>query len=182
MPLDRGPAASSSQAEEPTEPLVEIPVWSPGSSSESAIPPATHAGSSAGAARRLEAALIDFAFLGAINIAIVWLTLQRCGLSFAEIGVLPMLPLGGFLLLLDAFYLLMFTAASGQTVGKMAAGIRVVGASAAAEPRVTIPQAAIRALATFPSVLVLGAGFVPALIGSRLALHDRLAHTRVVRA
>jgi len=35
---------------------------------------------------------------------------------------------------------------------------------------------------TVPSVLALGVGFVPALVGDERALHDRLAHTRVVRA
>ena len=48
--------------------------------------------------------------------------------------------------------------------------------------RVTLKQAALRAVLTFPSVLALGAGFVPALIGSGPALHDRFAQTRVVRA
>jgi len=33
---------------------------------------------------------------------------------------LPLLPLAAFLLFLDAGYLLMFTAAGGQTIGKMA--------------------------------------------------------------
>ena len=32
------------------------------------------------------------------------------------------------------------------------------------------------------SVLALGLGWLPALFGRGLALHDRLAHTRVVRA
>jgi uncharacterized RDD family membrane protein YckC len=77
----------------------------------------------------------------------------------------------------------MFTAASGQTVGKMAAGIRVVRVLDDPEPhRVTVGQAAIRAILTLSSVLTLGLGFVPALLGRGLAVHDRLAHTRVIRA
>jgi hypothetical protein len=40
----------------------------------------------------------------------------------------------------------------------------------------------LRALFTLPSVLVAGAGFLPALMGEERAVHDRLAHTRVVRA
>ena len=41
---------------------------------------------------------------------------------------------------------------------------------------------ALRSLVAIPSVLAFGAGFVPALMGDERALHDRLAHTRVVRA
>jgi len=137
----------------------------------------------ASAGRRLEAALVDLVFIGAINAAIVWLTLQRCDLTFSQLGQLPMLPLGAMLLLLNSLYLLMFTATNGQTVGKMAAGIRVVAADdGPLSNRVTLRQAAVRALLTFPSVLALGAGFFPALFGTGLSLHDRLAHTRVVRA
>jgi uncharacterized RDD family membrane protein YckC len=43
-------------------------------------------------------------------------------------------------------------------------------------------QAAYRSVLALPSVLALGAGFLPALVGDERALHDRLAHTRVVRA
>jgi uncharacterized RDD family membrane protein YckC len=133
-----------------------------------------------GAGKRLEAASVDVLFIGSINAAIVWLTLQTCGLTLSQIGLLPILPIAALLFLLDTLYLLMFTATNGQTVGKMAAGIRVVGDDAT--DRVTFKQAILRAVLTFPSVLVLGAGFVPALMGRGLALHDRFTHTRVVRA
>jgi uncharacterized RDD family membrane protein YckC len=137
----------------------------------------------AGTGKRLEAAVIDAVFLGVINVAIVWLTLQRLNLTMGELALLPMLPLATLLFLLDGLYLLMFTATNGQTIGKMTAGIRVVAASddQAAGDRVTLKQAVLRALLTFPSVLALGAGFLPALFGDGLALHDRFAHTRVVR-
>src|SRR5438045_3831233 len=46
----------------------------------------------AGAFRRFEAACVDVLFIGAINLAVVWLTLQRCDLTFAEASQLPMLP------------------------------------------------------------------------------------------
>jgi uncharacterized RDD family membrane protein YckC len=139
---------------------------------------------SAGALRRLEAAFVDLLFLGTLNIAIVWLTLQKGGLSLGQIDLLPVLPLGAFLFVLNASYLLTFTATNGQTIGKMAAGIRVVAGTPDSQvyDRVTLKQAVLRALLTFPSVLVLGAGFFPALLGSHLALHDRFTHTRVVRA
>jgi uncharacterized RDD family membrane protein YckC len=133
--------------------------------------------------RRVEAAIIDALFIGAINVALILLTLQRCNLTIVEIGTLPMWPVLGMLLLIDGGYLLMFTATTGQTVGKMAAGIRVVDADPRipGRDRVTVGQAALRSLLTFPSLFALGAGFFPALFGDHRAVHDRLTHTRVVR-
>jgi uncharacterized RDD family membrane protein YckC len=137
-----------------------------------------------GPTRRLIAAAIDGVFLGAINIVLIWLTLQRCDLTMGQLNLLPVLPLAAFLFIVDSGYLLLFTVTNGQTVGKMAVGLRVVDSSTSvtAGDRVTFAQAALRALATFPSVLAFGAGFLPALAGSGQAFHDRVAHTRVVRA
>ena len=60
----------------------------------------------------------------------------------------------------------------------MAAGIRVVSDD---HRPIGAVHAVHRALAGAVSFMTLGAGFVPALFGSdRRALHDRLAHTRVV--
>jgi uncharacterized RDD family membrane protein YckC len=95
-------------------------------------------------------------------------------------------PLGAFLLLLNGGYFVMFTAATGQTIGKMAAGIRVVGTSAddVINDRVSFGRAVLRTAGYFASLLPAGLGFVPAFFGPRdhRALHDRLADTRVVRA
>jgi len=136
-----------------------------------------------GAAARLFAAMIDATLLGGISAAVIYFTLQVTGLSFGQIALLPALPLAGLLLMVVVGYLLMFTVASGQTVGKMAMHLRVVGTSpeAVINDRITVSQAAVRTLAAVPSVLVFGLGFVPALLGAGLALHDRIAHTRVVR-
>jgi uncharacterized RDD family membrane protein YckC len=137
---------------------------------------------SAPAALRLGAALIDVAILGSINVLVLYFTLQICGLELAEIVVLPPVPLLAFLLLLDGGYLVAFTTASGQTIGKMAAGIRVVPAAGDAD-RVPAHHAALRAMAYLVSVLPAGLGLLPALIGADgRAIHDRLADTRVVRA
>jgi uncharacterized RDD family membrane protein YckC len=104
----------------------------------------------------------------------------------ADLPALPRLaalPLILFLLMIDLGYLVLFTAAGGQTLGKMAAGIRVIGTSAATgrDERLDIPRAAFRSVVVLPSVLALGAGFLPALVGDRRAVHDRVAQTRVVR-
>ena len=98
---------------------------------------------------------------------------------------LPLAPLVSFLLLLNGGYLATFVAASGQTIGKMAAGTRVVPAdpAATASERVSFGQAIVRAAGYLVSALPAGAGFLPALLGhERRALHDRLADTRVVKA
>jgi uncharacterized RDD family membrane protein YckC len=129
---------------------------------------------------RVKAALIDFALLAGINFGVVWLTVRVCALTMGDVLILPIVPMVGFLALLNVGYLLLFTASSGQTLGKMAAGIRVVGEGDG--DALSFRQAAIREVVSLPSVVALGAGFFPALSGSGLALHDRIAHTRVVRA
>jgi len=94
------------------------------------------------------------------------------------------MPTSAFLSLLGVGYLVMFNAAGGQTIGKMAVGLRVVREITAfdAGGPVSFGQAMLRALLTLPSVFVAGAGFLPALMGEERAVHDRLAHTRVIRA
>ncbi|HUR22133.1 MAG TPA: RDD family protein, partial [Vicinamibacterales bacterium] len=136
-----------------------------------------------GAGARLFAAFIDVTLLGGLSAAVIYFTLAVTGLSTTQIGLLPALPLGGLLLMMIVGYLLMFTMASGQSVGKMVMRIRVVGTSpeAVINDRITVSQAAVRSLVALPSVLVFGLGFLPALGGAGLALHDRIAHTRVVR-
>jgi uncharacterized RDD family membrane protein YckC len=137
----------------------------------------------AGAASRLGAAAVDVLFLGSIGTAILWVTLRWLGLPVTDARILPWIPTLLFLLLMAAAYLLIFTVAGGQTIGKMLLGLRVVGHEASGEDVVlTVKQAAYRSLLAIPSVLAFGAGFIPALVGEERALHDRLAHTRVVRA
>jgi uncharacterized RDD family membrane protein YckC len=133
--------------------------------------------------RGLAAAAIDASFIGLLNVAILWLTLRWSDLAFVDASLLPALPLATFFLLVALGYLLMFTAAGGQTLGKMTAGVRVVGAADGAEGRpVTVQQAVLRSMLALPSGLIFGLGFLPSVFGSGQSLHDRLAHTRIVRA
>jgi uncharacterized RDD family membrane protein YckC len=136
-----------------------------------------------GAASRLGAAALDAVLLGGLATAVLWTTLRWCDLSFGQLGTLPIAPTLAFLLLVGLGYLLLFTAAGGQTVGKMLFGIRVVreGHGEVTE-MLSVKQAMYREVIALPSILALGLGFVPALIGDERALHDRIAHTRVVRA
>lgn len=142
----------------------------------SAAAPATAETSPAG--RRLAAAAIDHGILLTIDAAVLYLTLRIAQLTMSEWTALPILPMGTFLGLLKLSYFTAFTCVGGQTIGKMAAGIRVVTDD---QRPIDVVHAIHRALAGAVSFMTLGAGFVPALFGSdRRALHDRLAHTRVV--
>ena len=131
---------------------------------------------------RLLAALVDALILGSIGVAVLYLTLKVCGLQFAHVAVIPPVPFMAFLLLVAGGYLTLFTAAGGQTIGKMAAGIRVVSTDVD-RLRVPLGQSVLRATAYLASALPAGLGFLPALLGAdRRAIHDRLADTRVVKA
>lgn len=155
-----------------------------GSSLQGQTRPAGTAGP-ADAGRRLVAAVIDGVLLGSLSVAVMWLTLRWCGLPVDRALMLPvLLPTSVFLSMLGVGYLVLFNAAGGQTLGKMAVGLRVVREVTPfdAGGPVSLGQAMMRALFTLPSVLVAGAGFLPALVGEHRAVHDRLAHTRVVRA
>jgi uncharacterized RDD family membrane protein YckC len=137
-----------------------------------------------GAAKRLGAAAVDAVLVGGLTVAMVGITLRWCDLPWTQVAVLPILPTAAFLTLVVLGYLWMFTAAGGQTIGKMLLGIRVVGAGAPGGPDepLSLGQAIYREIVALPSVLALGVGYFPAFMADERALHDRLAHTRVVRA
>jgi uncharacterized RDD family membrane protein YckC len=139
-------------------------------------PPATT--SVATLASRTLAALVDHAILFGIDVIVFYSTLRMTALTTDEWRALPALPLLAFLILLKLAYFTAFTAIGGQTIGKMAAGIRVV-----ADDHFTLdPSRAItRTLTGALSLASLGLGLIPALVGpDRRALHDRVAHTHVV--
>ena len=137
----------------------------------------------ASVARRTIAGIIDVAILGTIAAVIVLLTLRIAELTVAEWHLLPVAPMLAFLLLLCGGYFILFTAAGGQTIGKMIMGIRVVNAAGDAPPRVSFRTAFIRTLTCLGSVVALGGGFLPVLFSAeRRAFHDRVADTRVVAA
>jgi uncharacterized RDD family membrane protein YckC len=123
--------------------------------------------------------------LAGIDAAVLYFTLKICGLSRSELLLLPATPLVAFLALLNGGYFVAFIAAGGQTIGKMAGGIRVVPADAETSwtDRVPVETACVRAAAYLVSIVPAGAGLLPALLtADRRAVHDRLAHTRVVKA
>jgi uncharacterized RDD family membrane protein YckC len=127
--------------------------------------------------RRVAAALTDHAILFGIDLIVLYSTLRMAGLAMDDWRLLPPVPMLGFLVLLKLSYFGAFTAACGQTIGKMAARIRVVADDAPLDPA----RAVRRTLMSAVSLLAFGAGFIPALLDpDHRALHDRMARTRVV--
>jgi uncharacterized RDD family membrane protein YckC len=175
---------------EPTPPeprlaldTAEIPIV-PERSAPLAAPPVP-AAVAAPLGARLLAGLVDLTLMAGIDLCVLYFTLRICELTFRDIRALPLAPTFGFLALLNGGYLACFVAAGGQTIGKMATGIRVVPGDPAAAPseRVPMGRAVVRAAVYPVSVLPIGLGLVPALVQEdRRALHDHLADTRVVKA
>jgi uncharacterized RDD family membrane protein YckC len=171
-PVERVPEPRLDFADEPPAPVVPAPA---GGRYDRAVP--DHLETSR-PARRLIAAAIDHAILLVIDVVVLYLTLRIASLTMDDWRALPILPMATFLGLLKLSYFTAFTCVGGQTIGKMAAGIRVIGED---DRPLDAAHAVHRALAGALSFLILGAGFAPALFGAdRRALHDRLAHTRVV--
>jgi uncharacterized RDD family membrane protein YckC len=140
------------------------------------------AGSDVAISHRLGAAAFDGLLLGSVGAFVLWATLKVADASPSSLGPAALVPMGVFVGAVGVAYLLMFTAAGGQTVGKMLMGIRVVDDSVPDGDRLTLGQAAGRAILAPLSVAMLGLGWLPAVFGRGQALHDRLMHTRVVRA
>ncbi|MGH9409903.1 MAG: RDD family protein [Vicinamibacterales bacterium] len=180
---------ASARAPRPEEPRLaldtaEIPIVRPQSQAPAQDPHA-EPGQSAPVGARFTGAAIDLALIAGIDAAVVYFTLKICDLPPRQILQLPFAPLLSFLVLLNGGYIATFVAAGGQTLGKMAAGTRVVPADPAAPPseRVSFGQSTLRTVGYLLSALPAGLGFVPAFVGrERRALHDRLADTRVVKA
>lgn len=129
--------------------------------------------------RRITAGTVDGLLLGGINCAVVYFTLRLLHLSVDQVSQLPIGPLGCFLVLFDAAYLVGLTAFGGQTIGKITAGLRVEGRDGAA---VSVMTAVARTAGCGLSVAPAGLGFIGLLLPPRRALHDWIAGTRVVRA
>ena len=141
---------------------------------------ASRATAEAGLVSRLLAVAIDLCILAAVDVLVVYLTLQICGVSLPDAAVLPKGPLLAFLVAQNGGYLVIFTA-GGQTLGKVAAGIKVVTADASGP--LDLGQAAIRTLVWLALAAPAGLGFLTALLTpDHRGLHDRFAGTRVIRA
>lgn len=129
---------------------------------------------------RLAAAVLDLAILVVIDAVVIYFTMQICGLRFDDVSILPKGPMLAFLLVQNGGYLVAFTA-GGQTLGKMAAGIKVVPATADAP--LDLGHSIVRTLVWAALVVPAGLGLLTTLLSrDRRGLHDHFAGTRVVRA
>jgi uncharacterized RDD family membrane protein YckC len=138
------------------------------------------AGEDAGVSRRLAAAVADISILFAIDVAVIYFTMQICSVSASELSLLPKVPLAVFLVVQNVGYLLAFTA-GGQTLGKMAAGVRIVPADSSAS--LDMHCAVKRTIAWLVLAIPAGLGLLSACFSrDHRGLHDRFAGTRVVRA
>jgi uncharacterized RDD family membrane protein YckC len=127
---------------------------------------------------RAMAAGLDFALMLGAALVVVYFAGRAARVPLH--GLLPTWPwLMGYLALLGLVYAGYFTGATGQTLGKMATGLRVV--DRAGQPPGFLRAFARGILGTL-SVAVAGLGLLPMLFDpARRALHDRVFRMRVVR-
>lgn len=163
-----------------------------GRQTPSAIDPARHrknasadageegAAAPAGIAARALASVIDLALLAVVDLVVVYFTMKICRIGFSDLALLPKAPLLAFLLLQNGGYFVAFTS-TGQTLGKMIAGVRVLSDDSDSAP--DLARSAVRALVWMLLALPAGLGLLSAILSrDGRGLHDRFAGTRVVRA
>jgi uncharacterized RDD family membrane protein YckC len=128
---------------------------------------------------RLIAVVMDLFILAVIDSAVIYFTMQICGIGVDELEILPWAPLFAFLIIQNGGYLVAFTA-GGQTLGKMLAGIKVVSAEPSSS--LDLGRAFVRELVWIVLAVPVGLGLLTVLSRDRRGVHDRFAGTRVVRA
>jgi uncharacterized RDD family membrane protein YckC len=129
-------------------------------------------------AERLQAGAVDFLLLSGVSSVVLYFTSRAARVTMA--GLLPAWPwLAAYLALLGLTYAAYFTGTTGQTLGKMLVGLRVV--DTAGQPPGYL-RAFLRAALGALSLAAAGLGLVPmAFDPARRGLHDRVFRTRVVR-
>ncbi len=130
------------------------------------------------ALERAQAAAVDLALLLGLWSLVVYFASRAAHVTVA--GLWPSWPyLVGYLAALGLIYAGYFTGTTGQTLGKIALGLRVV--NAAGQPP-GYPRSLLRAVLGGAGIAAAGAGLAPmAFDPARRALHDRILETRVVR-
>lgn len=128
---------------------------------------------------RVLAGLIDTGFVSLTVLALLYVTTHLAGRSLFLLPSSALAALGCVAFFLSLGYFLFFWSLSGQTLGKLMTGSRVVASSG--RP-LGFPRSFVRLLGVLLALLPLGAG----LLGlwsdrERRGWHDRLASTRVVR-
>jgi uncharacterized RDD family membrane protein YckC len=163
---------------DPNQPVLP-PVSPMARVSEDAWPGSPEYSENATMGARFVAAVIDLLILAVIDAIVVYFTMQICGITLEDFDILPKGPLLAFLFVQNYGYLVAFTA-GGQTLGKMAAGIRIV--TSKSESSLDLSRAFLRSMMWLVLALPAGLGFATAFFSSdHRGLHDRFAGTRVVR-
>lgn len=127
---------------------------------------------------RAQAALLDLVLLLGMWCLVVYFASRAAHVTLE--GLLPSWPyLAGYLAALGLLYAGYFTGTTGQTLGKIVFGLRVV--DAAGQPPGYLRASARAALGSLGVVLGAGALVPMAFDPARRALHDRLLRTRVVK-
>lgn len=126
---------------------------------------------------RLRAGAIDLALLAGLWGVVVYFAGRAAHVPL--LGLIPRWPyLGGYLAFLGLVYAVYFTGTTGQTLGKMVEGLRVV--DRAGRPP-GYARSLLRAAVGSIGVILAGLGALPmALDPARRAVHDRLFRTRVI--
>lgn len=127
---------------------------------------------------RARAAALDVALLLVLWSVVVYFASRAAHVGLA--GLRPSWPyLAAYLAFLGLAYAGYFTGTTGQTLGKIATGLRVVDAGGRPPGYL---RAFLRAGLGSLGVLAAGTGLIPMLLDpARRALHDRVSKTRVVK-
>lgn len=176
--LDPEPADPRTDRYAPlTEPVdFEMPLGEAGL--EDAREPVLEFGMASGVERVISGA-IDLVFVALIQLTLFYLTTH---LVAQRVGALPssaLVAMGLVGAVMAAGYFLFFWSLSGQTLGKLLTGSRVVDRRGGA---LGFGRAALRLVATLVAALPLGAGFIGLWTDPhRRGWHDRIAGTKVIR-
>jgi uncharacterized RDD family membrane protein YckC len=130
------------------------------------------------ALERAQAAALDLVLLAGLSAVVVYFASRFAHVSID--GLWPSWPyLGAYLAFLALVYAVYFTGTTGQTLGKIVYGLRVV--DTAGRPPGYLRAAGRAALGALGVVLG-GMGLLPVLFDpARRAFHDRVLQTRVIR-
>jgi len=129
---------------------------------------------------RMLAAIIDVVLVAGIDLVVVYFTMQIVGVGINEVALLPRMPMLAFLTVQNFSYFVLLTA-SGQTMGQMTMGIKVIADDEGASP--DLSRAILRTVVWTILAVPAGLGLATALFSrDHRGLHDRFSGTRVVRA
>jgi uncharacterized RDD family membrane protein YckC len=180
-------STAAAAAPELDAPLAELDESEPILDSSEALLPSAEPGQSeivsfelAAPGERILAGFIDIGIVSLMLVTLLYLTSQVGGHSLRLLPGSAVAALGVIGGLLTCGYFLFFWGLSGQTLGNLLTGSRVVGPKGGA---LGLKRAILRGIGVILSVLPLGAGFIGLWSDNeRRCWHDRLAFTKVIRA